>query len=68
MVLWQDWRRGTDAPVPDADRAALLKRTTHLKQAPWLRPAKWAMGVAEQGLATAGLADNLWAVARKPSS
>ncbi len=68
MVLWQDWRRGTDAPVPDADRAALLRRTTHLKQASWLRPAKWALHVTEQGLATAGLADNLWAVARKPSS
>jgi 2-polyprenyl-3-methyl-5-hydroxy-6-metoxy-1,4-benzoquinol methylase len=68
MVLWQDWRRGTDAPVADADRAALLKRTTRLKQASWLRPAKWVLQIAEHGLATAGLADNVWAVARKPSS
>jgi len=67
VVLWQDWRRGTDSPVPDADRAALLKRTTRLKQSLWLRPAKGAMSAIERLLATAGLADNIWAVARKPA-
>lgn len=67
VVLWQDWRRGTDSPVPDADRAALLKKTTRLKQSPWLRPAKVALGGWECLLASAGLADNIWAVARKTS-
>ena len=65
IVIWQDWRRGTDAAVPDADRAALLRRTTRLKQAPWLRPARWALTALERGLAAAGLADNLWIVASK---
>ncbi len=64
-VLWQDWRRGTDAPVADADRAALLRKTTRLKQASWLRPVKWTLGAVERLLASAGLADNIWAVARK---
>ena len=66
-VLWQDARRGDDAPVPDAERAALLRTTTRLKQSPWMRPAKWALGGIECLLACAGLADNIWAVARKPS-
>lgn len=65
-VLWQDWRRGTDSPVADADRAALLRKTNRLKQSPWLRPALWTLGATERLLARAGLADNIWAVARKP--
>ncbi len=65
VVLWQDWRRGTDAEVPDADRAALLRRTTRLKQAAWATPARWALAGLEHALAAAGLADNLWAVARR---
>jgi 2-polyprenyl-3-methyl-5-hydroxy-6-metoxy-1,4-benzoquinol methylase len=65
VVLWQDWRRGTLDPVPDAERAALLRRTTRLKQAPWLRPARWTLAVLERALALAGLADNLWVVGSK---
>jgi len=64
-VLWQDWRRGNDAPVADAERAALLRRTTRLKQAPWLIPARWALNLVEWGLASTGFADNIWAVGRK---
>lgn len=67
-VLWQDARRADDAPVPDAERAALLRTTTRLKQSPWMRPARWALGGLEWCLASVGLADNIWAVARKPSS
>ncbi|MBL9129030.1 MAG: class I SAM-dependent methyltransferase [Verrucomicrobiales bacterium] len=67
-VIWQDYRRGGDATVPDAKRAALLRRTTRLKQSPWLRPAKWALAGFESVLASAGLADNIWAVARKDAS
>ncbi len=65
-VLWQDWRRGTDSPVADADRAALLKRTTRLKESPWLRPARSALAGVERLLAWGGLADNIWVVGRKP--
>ena len=65
LVLWQDWRRGTDAEVPDAERASLLRRTTRLKQSPWLLPAHWGMSLIEGALSRAGLADNLWIVARR---
>ncbi|MGE3312135.1 MAG: methyltransferase domain-containing protein [Limisphaerales bacterium] len=64
-VLWQDWRRGTDTPVADADRAGLLKRTTRLKQSPWWLPARWALAGLERLLALGGLADNIWIVGRK---
>lgn len=65
IVLAQDWRRGTTENVPDAERAALLARTTRLKRTAWLRPARLALGGLELFLATAGLADNIWAVSRK---
>lgn len=61
-VLWQDWRRGTTEEVPDAERAALLARTTRLKQSAWLGPVRTALHLVERGLALTGLADNLWAV------
>ena len=64
-VLWQDWRRGNDHLVADAERASLLRKTTRLKQSPWLKPARWALHVVEWGLASTGLADNIWAVAQK---
>lgn len=67
MVLWQDWRRGTDATVPDAERAALLARTTRLKQSPWLSPLRLGLGGVERALAAAGLADNLWAAVTTPT-
>lgn len=66
VVLWQDWRRGTDAEVADAERAALLHRTTRLKQTPWLAPARLALSGVEFALATSGMADNIWAAGRKP--
>ncbi|MBL9139377.1 MAG: class I SAM-dependent methyltransferase [Verrucomicrobiales bacterium] len=66
LVLWQDWRRGTNAGVSENERAELLRRTTHMKQAAWLRPAKVALGWVERALAVAGLADNLWWAGRKP--
>lgn len=67
MVLWQDWRRGNSEEVPDAERAALLARTTRMKQSSWLKPARILLHLAESLLATAGLADNLWAVGRAPT-
>lgn len=66
LVIWQDWRRGSEALVPDADRAALLARTTRWKQSLLGRPARVLVGWVEKGLAAAGLADNLWVVGRKP--
>lgn len=65
LVVWQDWRRGTTDEVPDADRAALLARTSRLKSVTWLQPAKSALALVERALAALGLADNLWAVGRK---
>lgn len=63
-VVWQDWRRGTDALVPDAERAALLARTTRWKGSLGFRPAGLLLGGLERALAAAGMADNLWAAAR----
>jgi 2-polyprenyl-3-methyl-5-hydroxy-6-metoxy-1,4-benzoquinol methylase len=57
LVIWQDLRGG--APVSDADRAQLLKRTNTYKQNPLLWPLKAWLGLVENTLATAGLADNL---------
>lgn len=65
LVIWQDAHRGSAADVPDAERAALLVRTTRWKQSPWTRPARTVLGLLESGLAAAGLADNLWVVGRK---
>ncbi|HVY70342.1 MAG TPA: methyltransferase domain-containing protein, partial [Verrucomicrobiae bacterium] len=64
VVIWRDMRGGTGR-VPDAERARLLKRTTALKQKPWMRPVKWLYGVAENALAKRGRADNLVMVLRK---
>jgi hypothetical protein len=63
-VIWQDWRRG-GAEVPNVDRAALLKRTTGWKQNPWLAPLKGIYALAEAGLGSLGLADNVAMVLRK---
>lgn len=64
VVLWQDWRRGGEL-VSDAERVALLKRTTGWKQRralAWTRPLYRA---AEAVLGAAGLADNLAVVWRR---
>lgn len=67
LVLWQDWRGGGQL-VPDADRVALLKRTTAWKQRRGLGIARAAYRILESCLAAAGLADNLVLVARKRGS
>jgi 2-polyprenyl-3-methyl-5-hydroxy-6-metoxy-1,4-benzoquinol methylase len=63
VVIWQDWRqRGRE--VPNAERAALLKRTTAYKQNRLLGPVKGLYQLAEKTLGAARLADNLAAVLR----
>jgi 2-polyprenyl-3-methyl-5-hydroxy-6-metoxy-1,4-benzoquinol methylase len=64
IVIWQDWRTG-GREVPNAERAALLKRTTSYKQNPMLRPVRGLYHLLEKALGAAGLADNLAAVLRK---
>ena len=64
IVIWQDWRWGGQE-VPNAERAALLQRTTRYKQNPLLRPVKSLYHLVERALGNAGLADNLVAVLRK---
>ncbi len=66
-VIWQDWRSGGRA-VSNAERGALLKRTTAYKQKAGLKPVKALYRLAEQSLAAFGLADNLVVVLRKNSS
>ncbi len=64
VVIVQDFRR-RGAAVSDAERAALLKRTTSWKQKPALKPVKFLYRAAEQMLAGLGLADNLFVVLQK---
>ncbi|MCC6235689.1 MAG: class I SAM-dependent methyltransferase [Verrucomicrobiales bacterium] len=66
IVLWQDWRRGSDELVPDRERAALLRRTTRWKQSLIATPARLGLSLAEKLLAAMGCADNLWLAARRP--
>jgi 2-polyprenyl-3-methyl-5-hydroxy-6-metoxy-1,4-benzoquinol methylase len=66
IVIWQDFRAANvPARVPDAERAALLARTTAWKQRPGLAPLGWIYGVTEGLLACLGLADNIAAVLRR---
>lgn len=58
VVIWQDWRGG-DERVPDADRARLLRRTTALKQNPWITPIRWVYQATEAILGRLRLADNI---------
>ena len=64
VVIWQDWRRG-GAPVAEAERARLLRRTVALKQRRSLRPLKLLYGGVETLLGALRLADNLALVLRK---
>lgn len=64
VVIWQDWRGG-GREVSNTERGELLKRTTGLKQQPWLKPVKWIYGLAESSLAAFDLADNVAVVLRK---
>jgi 2-polyprenyl-3-methyl-5-hydroxy-6-metoxy-1,4-benzoquinol methylase len=63
-VIWQDWRRRGE-PVPEAERARLLRRTTTWKQRPALRPVKVLYDAVERVLGWLRLADNLVLVLRK---
>ena len=65
VVIWRDWRSGAMDRVPDSERGRLLHKTTAMKQSPWLWPLRQAYGAVEAILSIAGLADNLWIVARK---
>src|SRR5262249_47622010 len=64
MAIWQDWRAG-GVEVTNAQRAALLERTTAYKQNPWLKPVKGIYWLTEQILGRLNLADNLVQVLRK---
>lgn len=64
LVLVQDFRGG-GAFVPDAERAALLQRTTAYKQRKALAPLKVVLGGVEVLLGRMGLADNIVVVLRK---
>jgi 2-polyprenyl-3-methyl-5-hydroxy-6-metoxy-1,4-benzoquinol methylase len=65
VVLWQDWRHG-DRDVPNPERAALLERTTALKQNPALQPIKLLYRLCEKTLGALNLADNLTVVLGNP--
>ena len=58
IVIWQDWR-GQGREVSNEERGALLQRTTGYKRNQWLWPAKKLYRLAERGLGTLHLADNL---------
>ncbi|MBP9902494.1 MAG: class I SAM-dependent methyltransferase [Verrucomicrobiota bacterium] len=66
VVIWQDWR-DNGREVSNAERGALLKRTTAYKQKGWMKPAKWAYRATENALAAFGLADNVVVVLKKRS-
>lgn len=67
LVIWQDWRGG-GREVSNAERGALLQRTTAYKQKPWLVPLKWGYRLTEKMLAALGLPDNVVVVFRKGES
>jgi SAM-dependent methyltransferase len=67
VVIWQDWRSG-GAEVSNAERAALLRRTTAWKHSRWAAPVKALYRLAEAGLARLGLADNVAMVLRKKNA
>jgi len=66
VVIWQDWRSG-GREVTNAERGALLKRTTAYKQKAWIKPAKALYGLAEKSLGVLGMADNLVVALKKRS-
>jgi SAM-dependent methyltransferase len=65
VVIWKDWRSDSNERVLDSERGRLLHKTTAMKQSPWLWPLRKVYAGAEKALSLAGLADNLWLVARK---
>lgn len=64
VAIWQDLH-GSGETVTDQDRARLLRRTTALKQAPWLKPVKMMYAAVERALGASGLADNVAIVLQK---
>ena len=64
LVIWRDWRGG-GREAPNEERAALLQRTTALKENPALRPVRAFYRLAETTLGWLNLADNLAFVLRK---
>lgn len=64
VVLWQDWRSPKEH-VPEAERARLLRRTTHWKQSAALAPIRAAYSLAERFLGSLNLADNLVVTLRR---
>jgi len=64
IVIWQDWRRGGEE-ISNRERGELLQRTTKYKQSVWLKPVKAVYKVAEVGLGSFNLADNLGFVLRR---
>ncbi|MDX1952156.1 MAG: class I SAM-dependent methyltransferase [Verrucomicrobiota bacterium] len=63
-VIYQDWKR-SGRTASDQERAALLAKTTLLKNNRWLLPLREGYKVAERVLALLNLADNLVLVLRK---
>jgi 2-polyprenyl-3-methyl-5-hydroxy-6-metoxy-1,4-benzoquinol methylase len=63
-VIWSDWC-GHGGEVSNDQRAALLEKTTCLKQNRFLAPARGLYGLAEALLGAFGLADNIAVVLRR---
>jgi hypothetical protein len=63
MVIWSDWRAKKEAA--EADRVALLAKTTALKKSRGLYPIRLLYKTAEAVLARRMLADNLVAILKK---
>ena len=66
-VIWSDWRN-QGKEVSNNERAALLQKTTRLKQNPVLSPARALYGMTEAALGTLGLSDNIAVVLRRPET
>ncbi len=64
VVLWQDWRSG-GRQVPDAERVALLKRTTTWKQRGAFGLVRRSYAAVERTLGLFKMADNLVVVTRR---
>lgn len=64
LVIWQDLC-GRGEFVPDAERAALAKRTTAYKKSALLGPVKFTYHLVEKCLGTLFLADNVYAVLQR---
>ena len=66
VVLWQDWRSG-GRRVEDAERVALLRRTTAWKQRGGFELVRRGYAAVERTLGLFNMADNLVVMARRAS-